>query len=211
MPSLDDVLIIVVYLLAVAYVIYQAINSLEDRTMVRVDQGALAGELEREELADKLQIQFGFKGSDRFSYDKQINSIPMVVINKSALPLQIDWDGCALVDCSGRSHRVVRMPPDKRISLWLYQAPSTIGPGAAMPSVITSEDHIQLNNEGFITDMKTLVSAKEVASSKDSVLSLFLWLRLHHLGTTPNGGDRTHLIRCTIQIVKLPWTDHLPF
>ncbi|WP_204152109.1 hypothetical protein [Leptolyngbya sp. CCY15150] len=207
----SDIIIVAVYLLIIAYVIYQAINSLEDRTTVLLDQAGLTAELERTGLSDVLKIDFGFKSSDRFTYDKQINSLTITVTNGADTSMQVDWEESTLIDVGGQSHRVVRVTPDRRMSLWVYQAPSTIGPGAAMKTQVTSEDSVTLSGDGAIADIKPLIDAKTLSKSKTDILTMALWLRVRVLSSSEiAGSDRPYLLCCKIQVIKLPWTDYLP-
>jgi hypothetical protein len=208
---MDDIILVTVYVLTVIYVISQAINSLEDRTTVRLDQASLAAELERMELSQVLKISIAFKDSDRYTYDKQISSLTLTVTNGADTVVNIDWEECALVDSGGQSHRVVRITPERRMSLWVYQAPSTVAPGTVLKTQVTSEDVVQLSNDGMVTEMKPLVTPKELKDCKTDTLTLTLWLRLRVLGSSDiPGGDRPYQVPCKIQVIKLPWTDYLP-
>jgi hypothetical protein len=201
---MDDLIIIAVYSLVIASVTYQAINSLEDRTLVRINQTELDTELEEKGLADILKLGFGFKAKDRYGYDKQPNSISLTIENLSDLPLQVNWGYSTLRDVSKVSHRVVRVTPDKRLSLWLPQAPTVIAPHSKMSNTVTTENHVQLNDDGFITEMLPFVDAKTLSKSKDTVLAIALRLNIQ-LPNTPADD-----VCCLIETVKLPWTDHLP-
>ena len=201
---MDDLIIIAVYSLVIASVLYQAINSLEDRTLVRINQTELDAELEEKGVASVLKLGFGFKAKDRYSYEKQPSSIPLTIENLADEPLQVNWGFSTLRDVGKVSHRVVRVTPDKRLSLWLPQAPTVIAPQAKISVTLTTENHVKLNDDGFITEMQPFVDAKTLNKEKGDVLTIALRLNIQ----CPNAPADD--IRCLIETVKLPWTDHLP-
>ncbi len=200
---MNDLIIIVVYLLVIASVVYRAINSLEDRTLVRINQTKLDEELDEKGLTD-LKLAFGFKAKDRYGYDKQPSSISLTIENLSDEPLQVNWGFSTLRDVGKVSHRVVRVTPDKRLSLWLPQAPTVIAPQSKLSATVTTENHVVLNNDGFIVEMLPFVTAKTLSDSPETVLAIALSLNIQRSDAAAEN------LRCILETVKLPWTDHLP-
>ena len=153
-----DLIILAVYLISIANVIYRAVDSLEEQTIIRFDKAALAQELSEQRIADTplsqfLDINFSFKG--RYNFSDQPATVTGIIQNKSATAtIAIDWDSSSMTNFAGKVRRVIHLIPDLTPdSLSEPQIKSTIPPGRSLQAVLTPEDLVKPN-----ADRTTLVA-----------------------------------------------------
>lgn len=235
-----DVIIVAIYLICVVYVLYQAFNSLDDQTKIAVEKivvekGSFDGQEEEKKLADTplkdvldIKIPFG----DRYKFTEQPRLLVVVLINKSAsFAICADWDSSSLTNYDGRSRRVIRMTPDRKIDLSQRQVSSMIAPGRSLTEALTAEDLLVSTADSTLAPRDALISIDALKKASENpktpkVLKdmyanfmsrkapLRFSLRLILQFSEVKAGVRTEAwypIRCDFTVEKRPWTDYLPF
>lgn len=151
-----DWIVVALFLIAVAYVINQAIAYVEQQTTPKFLDGDFNNQLkektlEETALSNIVAISFRFEPS-RYKYsfykadqDEQPRSLFMTVRNISQnVNIYIDWDQSSITDYKGTARRVIRLGMDERLNPTLYplnaQAPSPVTPGNSVTARITAED-----------------------------------------------------------------------
>ncbi len=232
MDGLTDLIIVVVYFLAIGIVISQAIESLEDRITLLFDKSAFEEILKQRELDEVFAVNFGLKPEDRYGFDGIPSKLGITVENKSAdFSIKVDWDRSAWIDFENRSRRAIRLPPDKRIDLASAQVSSTIAPKASLKENITAEDLLKLQEDGSITAEGTLYDLPKLKKNAESKkpppgqkelfgkfagmqepLTFTLWLEVRvPIAESLERRDRSYTLPCKFMIAKMPWQDYLPF
>lgn len=218
-----DPILLVTYLLFIAYFLYRMVQAFNDEYSVRVDQAMLKHQLEAHKLQDIVNIGFGFAGKYEFNKLKQFS---VSITNKSPnMPIYVDWDYCTMTDFSGRSRRVTRLVPGRTIDLSQEQVFSTIAPNTTLKEFITAEDVLK-RGEGAkdksapvaleIEVAQPLVDPSKVDAKRKTRfmrgkqhLEFFLELALRH-PDSPWDAERSRIL-CKFMLTKLPWTAGLPW
>jgi hypothetical protein len=226
-----DLLILTVYIITVVYVLYQAINTLDDQTTVHFDRNELDQVLEEQDLKDLISLNFRFE--DRYKFEEQPKKLSLSLENKSAdKSFEVDWDHSSLTDFEGRSRRVIRLNPGKRFNLSEPQILSIVPPGKTLKEDFTAEDTLKMNIDGSLESASPIIDILKIeADSKkptkrgeqmkqlyadfmEKRIDISFSLRLVVKMTAPLGegkGDRPYVLPATFLIKKVPWSDALPF
>ena len=191
------------------------------------------------ELKDKINVKFKFDkryvfNLDDAAKDKQPKDLTITIENKSKnSSIFVDWESCSLTDQEGRSRRVIRLTPDKRLEdLSQRQVPSVVAPGRNLKEKITAEDLLKLNAESNtlepsspIININGLKKASENKRTPKFIkemyanfinrkaplkFSLYLSIQFSQIKTGVR-DERWHVIRCDFEVEKRPWTDYLPY
>jgi hypothetical protein len=158
-----DGIVVALFLLAVAYVVNQAVAYIEQQTSIKFLDEEFKNQLrektlEEKSLFDLLDITFRFE-PPRYKYsfykaeqDEQPRSLFMTVRNKSKdVNIYIDWNQSSITDYKGTSRRVIRLGMDERLNPAFYplnfQVPSPVAPGCAVTSRITAEDILKAETD----------------------------------------------------------------
>ncbi|NET32716.1 MAG: hypothetical protein F6K19_11990 [Cyanothece sp. SIO1E1] len=207
-----DVLILAVYLICVAYVVYQAIDSLEDQATIRLDQESLKSQLEAQGLQDLVQIQVGLKPRYQF---EQLYNLTLSIRNAFPdTPIYVDWDQSSLTSFKGRSRRVIRLTPSMALDLFQAQAPSVISPGYVLNETVTAEDTLKGTPDSTVLKVAAplidLAIAKKLPLNK--TLEFYLRLVLRRIEPTGRPGETiNHALLCKFIVKRLPWSYSLPW
>jgi hypothetical protein len=220
-----DLLILTVYIITVVYVLYQAINTLDDQTTFHFDREELDRVLEEKELKDLINLNFKFE--DRYKFDEQPKKLSMSLENKSTdKSFEVSWDRSSMTDHDGRSRRVVRLTPDKRFNLPGYLVFSVVPPGKTLKEDFTAEDILAMNIDGSLETTSPIINleAIEKAGKKsDKMKKLYadfmerkktisFSARLVVKMTDTLGElQGSYVLPCNFVIKKVPWSDALPF
>ncbi len=233
MRSIDPI-ILVIYLVFIAWALSQIVNSFNDEYTVSLDDDALKQQLTDQNLQDIVGIGFDFEKRYEFGKDDKLRQFGVKVTNKSQThSIYIDWDYCATTDLQGRSRRVTRLVPGTTLDLFQNQVFSTVASGATLKEVITAEDVLKRKepsdkDSAVALEMevsKPLLDFEALKKSKDDPpkkkyarfvaridpLEFSLDLALRLIGSTYSAeGDRIQL-RCKFILKKLPWYAGLPW
>lgn len=211
MPSLD-VVILVIYLFTLIYVGYRAINNLEDRASVMMDQGALKAQLEEQGLGQAIAIKVPLKGQYGF---EPISDLSVSITNMSEVPFYVDWDRCTLTNFMGRSRRVIRITPTMNLDLSQAQIFSVAAPGQTLSERLVAEDMLKAKPEGGVQIAAPLVDLGPIAAlPEDKQLEFSLRLVLRRVTeVTPRIDDSivTHSITCRFVVRRVPWDQDFPW
>ncbi|HEY9618967.1 MAG TPA: hypothetical protein V6C78_01290 [Crinalium sp.] len=223
-----DLIIVAIYLISVAYVLFQAINSVEDQTTISFNKGAVTKQIEEQNLQDVIDVNVKFDG--KYKYDNQPKELAVTVENKSKTKaIEVDWDRSSIIT-GGRARRIIRLSQDKRIDLFQRQVFSMATPGLSLQEKVTAEDLLKVNPDtgvfevtGPIVDIakmkkdaagkkagdKARTAYEDFASLKTTVkFAMRLVVRIYDLMGAES--DRLHALTCDFEIKKVPWTDFLP-
>ncbi|MBD2464002.1 hypothetical protein H6G89_23650 [Oscillatoria sp. FACHB-1407] len=215
-----DVIIVAVYLISVAYVLYRAYQSIseyvEEQTIITFDKAGLDSQLAERQLKDVIDVNFGFGG--RYTFD-QPQDLGITVANKSKdKTLEIDWDRCS-IQSDGRSRRVIRFPPDRRVDLSQRQVFSVIPPGGVIRERVSAEDLLKVNANNALEPKGPLVTiaalpppakAAFLSSTSDIKFSMRLavWIADDVVEDRPNA---LHMLNCQFSIKRVPLSEYLPW
>ena len=222
-----DLIILVVYLLVITYVIYQAINSLEAQTIIRFDRAALEQVLKQEKIADislNNFIDISFSTQGRFKFSEQPATLGAIIQNRSnTATVTIDWDNSSITNHIGRVRRVIRLVPNLQPSdLSEPQVKSTIPPSRSLQVTLVPEDILKPNDDKTgVVPKGAIVSMAEVEKDKgtyakfiDRQTALQFTLRLlFQIINVTDGAKREYwcFVPCTFVIEKIPLMDYLPW
>lgn len=151
-----DLIVVVLFLITVAYVINQAISDVEQQTTIKFIDEEFKNQLrektlEGTPLIDLMDITFRFDPT-RYKYnfykadqDAQPRSLFMTVRNKSKdVNIYIDWNQSSITDYKNTSRRLIRLGMDERLNPSFYplglQVASPVAPGGSVTARITAED-----------------------------------------------------------------------
>ena len=169
-----DLIIFVIFLICVTYVLQRAIASLDDQTRVEFQKSELISQLEAltlEEtpLSDIVEVNFGFKPEDRFSFNetadnvdngKQPTSVLTIIKNKSKnIQIYVEWDKSTITNYATASRRVIHLNiADRSINSaqqpLLIQAPNPVSPGNTFTAQLAPEDTVKRNIESNVLEAK---------------------------------------------------------
>jgi hypothetical protein len=200
-----DLLILTVYVIIVIYTLYQMIESLEAKTTIDFDRAAFERQLDEREIGNLVDISFAL--ASRYDYT-QPRTLSLSLKNKSNhAAIYVDWDRSTITDHTGRSRRVIRLTPDRRLEdLFQPQMHSTVTPGSSLSETVTAEDLLKPTSAGTLEPVKPLVNAEKAPLR----FALFIAMRITNL-ETDLGSDRFYTIACPFVMTKVPWQDALPF
>lgn len=216
-----DLIIVAVYLISVAYVLYRAYDSIseyvEEQTTITFDKAGLDRQLEERNLKGVVDINFAFGG--RYNFD-QPQDLGLTVSNKSKdKTLEVDWDRSSITS-DGRSRRVIRFTPDRRVDLSQRQVFSTIPPGGVIRERVTAEDLLKLNPEkNFLEPKGPLVTIAALpppmkAAFLESKAELKFSMRVAVWIADDVGNEHPNnlqMLTCEFAIKRVPWTEYLPW
>ncbi|MBF2076810.1 MAG: hypothetical protein IGS50_24040 [Synechococcales cyanobacterium C42_A2020_086] len=152
--SQTDLILLVVYLLSVAYVLYQAFQSLEEKTMI-----TLVGkpEFDPEFLQDYVKLEFGFKDDQRFKFEEQPKQLEATIKNSArTATITIDWDKGSLTSFDGNDRRVIRFVDNLQSSdLSKAQVSTTIMPKGSVTVKLVPEKNFKPNAESGALEPST--------------------------------------------------------
>lgn len=120
-----DLIILAVYLICVYYVVRQAWDSLEDRTVIKHDGNVF----DYEPLKDFVKIEFGFKDDQRFKFSEQPTQLATTITNLSrTATITIDWNRGSLTNFDGGDRPLAKITDTLQKSDLEKQSPETILP-----------------------------------------------------------------------------------
>jgi hypothetical protein len=160
-----DLIILSVYLICIYYVILQAWNSLEERTVIKHEGNVF----DYETLKDFLDVKFKF--DDFYAFSKQPTKLTTTIENKSpSATITVDWEKGALRNFQGGDRRLLRLvsgmlETDKTKA----QTPSTISPKRNISADLTADDLVTADAETkVLSATKPLVDIEKLAQDKNA-------------------------------------------
>jgi hypothetical protein len=171
-----DLIILVVYIICMTYVIFQAILSLGDQTKFEADTKSFDAQLADKKIGDRTLkdlVSVGFKFEYRYKYKDQPKMLTMTIENKSLDHyIYVDWDSSSMTTYDPNfSRRVIRLAPDKRINdLTQPQIFSAIPPKLKLATTITAEDVLKPGGDGETLELKMPIIDLEKLETVSKVL-----------------------------------------
>jgi hypothetical protein len=160
-----DLIILAVYLVSVVYVLRQAWNSIEERTVIKHSGNVF----DYEGLKDFIDVSFKFDGY--YPFNKQPTKLAATIVNKSpTATITVDWEKGSLRTWQGNDRRLIRLiegmqEGDKA----KVQAPSTISPKRSLGVTLTSEDLLTADKEtNVLSATKPMVDVQKLKADKDA-------------------------------------------
>ncbi|MBF2048223.1 MAG: hypothetical protein IGS54_12810 [Elainella sp. C42_A2020_010] len=160
-----DLIILAVYLVFIVYVLRQAWNSIEERTVIK----HVGNSFDYEGLKDFVDVNFKFDGY--YSFDKQPSKLATTIVNKSpTATIIVDWEKGSLRTWQGGDRRLIRLidgmqEGDKA----KVQASSTISPKRSLSVTLTSEDLLTVDKEtSELRPTKPMVDIRKLQADKDA-------------------------------------------
>jgi hypothetical protein len=160
-----DIIILAVYLVSIFYVIRQAWESLEDRTIVKHEGNVF----DYETLKEFIDVKFKF--DDFYPFTKQPTKLATTIDNKTATAtVTIDWEKGALRNFQGGDRRLIRLVEGmEKGSLDQPQASSTISPKRSISVTLSSEDLLEADPETkVVIATKPIVDIRKLAQDKSA-------------------------------------------
>ena len=200
-----DLLILTIYVITVIYVLYQMVDSLEAKTTIAFDRGTVQQQLEERGIQGLVDIKFNLASRYDFSQPK---TLAVTVQNKSNNgAIYVDWDRCAFTDHLGRSRRVIRITPTRRVEdLFQPQMSSTVTPGSSLSATLTAEDLLRVSPTNTLEPSAPIVDPKKAPLG----FALYIAMRISNLAVE-TGSDRFYTVVCPFIMTPVPWHDALPF
>lgn len=159
-----DLIIVSVYLICIYYVILQAWNSLEERTVIK----HVGNVFDYETLKDFLDVKFKF--DEFYAFSKQPAALATTIQNKSpSATITVDWEKGALRDFQGNDRRLLHLvsgllEADRNKP----QTPSTISPKRSISATLTAEDLVTADAETkVLRATKPIVDIEKLAQDKE--------------------------------------------
>ncbi|MBW4658416.1 MAG: hypothetical protein KME15_07065 [Drouetiella hepatica Uher 2000/2452] len=235
-----DLIILVIFLICVAYVVSRAIDDLEAQTRIDFDKKDLETQLEAMTLGEvqlKDIVEVSFKFEDRYKHGDQPKMLGATIKNKSKnVQIYADWDKSTLTDFGTPSRRVIRLNGDKQITSTNRpigsQFSSPVTPGTSLSAQLTAEDIMKPNPDKNVLepsaplvdldelekkakDKKASKEIKDLNSNfKDRKAHLDFSLRLMlKMNLLDEGGGKEHQypLWCKFKVINMPWWDHIPW
>lgn len=201
-----NLLILTVYFISVAYVIYRMINSVQqNEVIIEFEQNHLQEQLIAQGIADQFKIEF--KLEKRYVLD-HLKELALTIVNQSGeTTIEVDWDRSLLTDLEKRSRRVIRLPSIPTLDLSLPQMISVIPPGQVLKEKITTEDTLSRDAETeILKPVNPLI--KIVKFKPGDVLNFSVILSLRRFPSV-TASPTLHQINCRFRVAKLPWAEAL--
>lgn len=138
-----NLLIFTLFFIIVAYVLYRATNSMQDKAIIKWDKEGL-----KKQLASLRDVVVDFVIAPQYKLD-QLRELTVIIENKSSVyNLIVDWDQCVLTDVEGRSRRVIRVFTGMTADVFQGQASSFIPQGQKLRENITDEESLKQESNG---------------------------------------------------------------
>lgn len=212
-----DLIIIIVYSITIFFVVSRVVESLDAKVKVDFNAARLNAELEKYDLAGKIEISIPLAG--RYGLSDHPKQLSVNITNKSEGTLYVDWDRSSITVMGGPSRRVIRLTPYKSPDLSHAQVYSVVPPGQKLSENVTAEDVLQPNpdNGGALEPAKSLLDLSGLkgdgafmSGAKTPSYALWLVLQMSEPGYASR-GDRLYILPCEMVARKMPWTDSLPW
>lgn len=98
-----DLIIIIVYSITTFFIVTKAIESLDAKVKVDFNAARLNAELEKHDLAGKIEIKIPL--DKRYGLDNHPKALSVNITNKSDDTLYIDWDRSSITVMGGPSRQ----------------------------------------------------------------------------------------------------------
>ncbi|MCU0527711.1 MAG: hypothetical protein MUF72_23175 [Elainella sp. Prado103] len=163
--SQTDLIILAVYSICVYYVVRQAWDSLEDRTMIKHEGNVF----DYEPLKDFIKIEFGFKDDQRYRFSDQPIQLATTITNLSrTATITIDWNRGFLTNFDGGDRPLAKITDTLQKSDIGKQSPETLLPKSKREFKLTASGLLEEDGETKVMKPKQpLIDILKLRSDKD--------------------------------------------
>jgi hypothetical protein len=155
-----DLIILVIFLICVAYVVRRAIEDLDDQTKFEFDKSSLETQLDEKTLGEtKLKdiVEVGFRFEHRYKFSDQPKFLSATIKNKSPnVHIYADWDKSTITNYENASRRLIRLNADKQLTSTNLpigsQLANPITPGNSLSVQLTAEEVVKKNAEANVLE-----------------------------------------------------------
>ncbi len=199
-----DLLVLIVYLMILAYFYSSIVEELDRLTAISLDQAQLKRQLEQYGWAEILGVKFDF---GRSPLTDILNSFKITLENKSpAQYFAIHWDQSSLTDFDGISQRLIRIPPGLHVDLFQAQTSSVIAPREILEGKLTVENCLKLDDKNRFEIYQPIFTADLLKEARDENFEFELNLMIQ----VSDPASRQFIpvlypLACSFKVVKQPW------
>lgn len=189
-----NLLIFTVYLIIVAYVLYQGYKSLGNQVVIEPAYSSLNQQLEEQELKGLIDIKFKFR--ETYKLDEFTKLMISIKNTSQEDTIRVDWDESSITDFDKVTGRVIRLAAGMT-NIPQSQAVSVIVPGRIIQEELSDDKSI-------MAPLFKPAKLKEASVKNDP-----FYLRLFLTISNPTGAKRSHTLRCQFIPKPLHWTKAL--
>lgn len=194
MDNDENLLILTIYIIGVTYVLYKAFQEIDQLITVKVDSYAINQELEKHNLNDLMEVNFGFDSSYKFDELKDLKLTVKNKTNENPVHIEIDWDKSIISDLGNNSRPMVCVNSDDMEEAPKSQDVGKIRPGQKCEFKLSDE---KIKNSLFPEkDLK-----KAIKNSGKFNLQL-----LFNIFEPNTGNRRSCYLPCRFTPIKVHWT-----
>ncbi|EGJ35454.1 MULTISPECIES: hypothetical protein [Moorena] len=194
MDNDQNLLILTIYIIGVTYVLYKAFQEIDQLITVKVDSDAINQELEKNNLKDFMEVNFGFDPSYKLDDLKDLKLSVKNKSNENPVYIEIDWDKSLITDLENNSRPMIWVNSDDMEEAPKSQDVGKIRPGQNCEFKLSDEN---IKNALFpVKDLKNAIKN----GGKFNLQLLFNFFE-------PNtGNSRSFYLPCRFTPIKLHWT-----
>ncbi len=203
-----NLLVTSVYILSLLYVFSRITEDLDNFIAIEFDRDSFNEQLEKQEIADALDIDFSFSSLYR---PDAIKDLCLTIANKSEhKSMYINWEQCTLTDFYGQSRRVIRLIPGMDLDLSQVQVFGVAAPGQSLTEQVVAEESLKRNSDGILSVVKPLFSPGNLrsASEKNSKFTFRLVVEIAGSAVDNRSGN-IHALQCNFLVKKPPMQKRL--
>ncbi|NEO40199.1 MAG: hypothetical protein F6J90_29180 [Moorea sp. SIOASIH] len=194
MDNDQNLLILTIYIISVTYVLYKAFKQIDQLITVEVDSEAINQELEKKELNDFMEVNFGFDPSYKLDELKDLKLTVKNKTNENPVYIEIDWDKSLITDLENNSRPMIWVNSDDMEEAPKSQDVGKIRPGQNCEFKLSDEN---IKNALFpVNDLKNAIK-------NGGKFNLQLLFNIFEPNT---GKSSSCYLPCRFKPIKLHWT-----
>lgn len=215
-----NLLLLTLYVITVAYILYRATNSVQDKVRIKLDAASLNKALEANNLKDSIDVNFKIIPPE-LKLD-ELKAVNIEIQNKSPSMdiIEILWDGSAITDLEGRASRVIWVIPGIA-NLFQPQAKSVIFSGQTLKEMITTQDALKPDSNGVLKPSSAMFDITKLKNSRNldlkkkyanfmnrqQNLAFSLELALQVSRSTDPSTKKSASLPCNFSVEKVSWIE----
>lgn len=206
-----ELLILTLYTIGVAFVLYKAITSVGEQVEIGFNADSIKKQLADQNIDNLMEIRFELPPKRPLD---DVRDLDISIKNNSTnQTIYVEWDRSCLVNLNGRSQRIVRLAPGMTYDLLNPQVFSVIAPSKTLREKVTVEDVLKRDSKTDLFQLDGPLIAKPRAPIPLPP-SFKFFLRLVVRLSDPLRGfplKRHYFLECEFTVTRLPWTANLPW
>ncbi|NEO17984.1 MULTISPECIES: hypothetical protein [unclassified Moorena] len=195
MDNDQNLLILTIYIIGVTYVLYKAFQEIDKLITVEVDSDAINQQLEKKELNDFMEVNFGFDPSYKLDELKDLKLTVKNKTNENPVYIEIDWDKSLITDLENNGRPMVWVNSDD-----MEEAPKSQDVGKIRPG---QNCEFKLSDEKIKDALFPEKDLKNVIK-KGGKFNLQLYFKIEEANT---GKSSSCYLPCRFKPIKLDWTE----